>query len=411
MDGRRVTDRMIGPRAAAVILAGSLAVAGCAGQGASTVFPSSPVAEPTPVPTASPSSVPTVSPSSPPVAAPTQGKLLIGRFVSEAARGYGFTVLDLATGIERPVGTGLSAAWSGDGTRVNLVAEDAECIPRLETRTSDGGRASVVTSGLRSGDHGFAWSPDGRQVAFVRYEKGQPPRMCGSQGGAYPPDELVSDVIVMRADGTSQRVLQEGIWPAPPLTWSPDGRSLAFFASDPSTWQTRLTVINAATVDVTVHRGPEEDADSWSGSQPAWSPDGSRLAYEYGTTDREGIGIVAPATGVATEVDGWADGSSGPVWSPDGRWLAVVRGMNGGTLVLLDPEGVEPDVTLGVDDVAAFVPFSWSPDGRWLVYSSESQPALAVVPAAGSGPRVVATTDREHWFQAVAWQPDPEAQP
>lgn len=64
--------------------------------------------------------------------------------------------------------------------------------------------------------------------------------------------------------------------------------------------------------------------------------------FKYGTTDHEGIGIVTPATGVATEVDGSAGGSSGPVWSPDGRWLVVTRDVNGGTVVLLDPDGVLP---------------------------------------------------------------------
>jgi Tol biopolymer transport system component len=56
----------------------------------------------------------------------------------------------------------------------------------------------------------FAWSPDGRKIAFD-----------GQRGG-------YSDVYVMNADGSGQRLLtQRGAQPR----WSPDGRKIAFRSS------------------------------------------------------------------------------------------------------------------------------------------------------------------------------------
>jgi len=211
----------------------------------STVMPSATVAAatPTPRPTARPvpsiTPTPTPTPTPPPTPAstlpPPTGRLLVGRFVSETSRGYAFSVVDLATGADDDLGTGQTASWSGDGTRVHVVVEDDQCVPRLVTKTRDGAPVSAVMAGLRSEDYGFAWSPDDRSVAFVRYHNGPPPRMCGSQGGIYPLDQLVSDLVVMRADGTGQRVLvEESGQIRTPLAWSPDGRRTA-----PSHWRDR----------------------------------------------------------------------------------------------------------------------------------------------------------------------------
>ena len=59
-------------------------------------------------------------------------------------------------------------------------------------------------------DGGPAWSPDGRQIAFVSDRDGD------------------SEIYVMNADGSHQTNLTDNpeaiIWPA----WSPDGRQIAF---------------------------------------------------------------------------------------------------------------------------------------------------------------------------------------
>ena len=58
-------------------------------------------------------------------------------------------------------------------------------------------------------------------------------------------------------------------------------------------------------------------ADGMRNVHPAWSPDGSRVAYH--SSRRGGIWVVDVAGGAARQV---ATTGSHPAWSPDGRWLA-----------------------------------------------------------------------------------------
>jgi Tol biopolymer transport system component len=96
------------------------------------------------------------------------------------------------------------------------------------------------------------------------------------------------------------------------LAWSPDGRTLAF------TIKSEMYFMAPDGSDL--HRVfPPYTINL----HPAWSPDGSHIAYECGLigictarTDGTGVRIVAR--------DGLG-GVGAPVWSPDGRQLAYLR--------------------------------------------------------------------------------------
>jgi Tol biopolymer transport system component len=110
-----------------------------------------------------------------------------------------------------------------------------------------------------------------------------------------------------------------------------------------------------------------------TGAQPAWSPDGMRLAFV-----RDGDVWTIDATGSnARRLT--ADGvNSLPVWSPDGTRLAWLKGM---TLVAGSADGVGlATLAEGLSAAAA-----WSPDGTKLAFERRAgaDAALMVVPAAG----------------------------
>jgi Tol biopolymer transport system component len=118
---------------------------------------------------------------------------------------------------------------------------------------------------------------------------------------------------------------------------------------------------------------------------PAWSPDGSRLAFRYSLVDdryadsfnlNSGIWIVnANGTGLrqVTQRTPGRTWDLSPQWSPDGTRLAFFR-----LDVKTEAEAV---FTVAVDgsDVSRVSPSSlgganpdWSPDGRWIVFTGEA---------------------------------------
>ncbi|MEU4292843.1 serine hydrolase [Kribbella sp. NPDC026596] len=118
-------------------------------------------------------------------------------------------------------------------------------------------------------------------------------------------------------------------------------------------------------------------------SQPALSPDGSRIAYVVRTLDAEEdrnvdrLWLVPTDGGTARQLTS-GPSDTGPVWSPDGSRLAFLRD---GQLAVLAADGGEPE---SVTDLAlgAGAP-AWSPDGTRLAFSAPVDPA-----GGASGPLV-----------------------
>jgi hypothetical protein len=111
------------------------------------------------------------------------------------------------------------------------------------------------------------------------------------------------------------------------------------------------------------------------GSDPAWSPDGLKLAYA-----RNGQVYVANADGSGEAAVG---AGSSPSWSPDGGALAVSRADGLGILqvyVLRLADGTATQVTFGTG--SALLP-AWSPDGQTIVFDTQSS-LYAVSPQGGN---------------------------
>lgn len=121
---------------------------------------------------------------------------------------------------------------------------------------------------------------------------------------------------------------------------------------------------------------------------PAWSPDGSRLAYVSFDQKKPVVMVQNLAQGTTRVVANFRGNNSAPAWSPDGRWLAVALSKDGLTQIYRIPanggEAERLTSSAGIDTQPNF-----SPDGQWIAFTSDrgGSPQIYRMPAAGGAPQ------------------------
>lgn len=103
---------------------------------------------------------------------------------------------------------------------------------------------------------------------------------------------------------------------------------------------------------------------------PAWSPDGSQIAYVSFETNLPRIYIQNLATGQRRQVSNFSGINSSPVWSPDGRRLAMVLSKDGSPDVyVLDLSNDQ--LTRITDHPRAETEPSWTLDSQNVIFTSD----------------------------------------
>lgn len=167
----------------------------------------------------------------------------------------------------------LVPSWSPDGMRLAFTS-NATGDYQVYTMGADGSDVTQVTHAPSGTTYvGPKYSPDGRQFAVALHRPQDP--------------KDVQDLWVMGITGSNLKRLTNGMNNAESRTWSPDGKQIAFNAVVRGIGQ--IFVINADGTGLRqlTHNPGTTPAFAPGGIfptmrgdvTPAWSPDGTRIAY------------------------------------------------------------------------------------------------------------------------------------
>ncbi|MDP1570160.1 MAG: hypothetical protein Q8L86_09160, partial [Vicinamibacterales bacterium] len=299
-----------------------------------------------------------------------------GRFVAYHSYAHGGVWVVDARGGGAPrqiVDAGAHPAWSPDGRLVAYQTDEmsdvspsaygAQTGSTIRIVSADGAdQRALTTSTAPDGGHsGPAWSPDGRWVAFTTFDAGRDaglwvvPAVGGesrhiAEGeglfeAVFAPDGSAiyaagGEAIVWRVPFDTARGVAAGPRHAIAVPSVPGVRGLSIDPRGTRLVFSGLTLrsqIWRAPVDAAFRAGPPiavTNDTSRRNSYPAFSPDGSRLAY-----------------------------MSRPAGQPPAIWTMNVDGTGAAQVTPAGTVGAHP---------------SWFPDGRRLAFLSNREPATAI---------------------------------
>jgi Tol biopolymer transport system component len=275
------------------------------------------------------------------------------------------------------------AYWSANGALHDLVVANA-----------DGSQPTTVVPGViePTGPPYPVWSPDGTKLAFSsRTEPSSAASSCAGSG-VQNGDFCTSRIFVAPVDGSGARQVGDASMDARSPAWSPDGSTIAFGGGNATPgMDVRLYLMNADGSDV--RQVSAVKGSDWAFQRTGWSPDGSQIVTQASAANDPNewdIWVIDATTGAATDVGAQVGGGDEvlPAWAPDRDALAWL--MNG--LIIKEP-GAQPKTIQSKGGL----PF-WSPDGR-LIVSNADVNTLQVIDMTGAVKFSVdgATSDSPSW--------------
>ena len=315
--------------------------------------------------------------------------------------GGGVFVIPMLGGIPRKVAPvreqagareGGAPQWSADGTELAFLDKDLnEAWLEIVSMQTGDSRRLALPGAEPLGRMDISWSPDGRYLAYV----------AGWHGWQ------INRVWVLRiADGDAHPVT-DGRWNDHSPTWSADSRTLFFVSNrggSQDLWQQRLSNDGEPV-------GEARPVTSGIGMRHAtMSLDGSRLVYSKG-------GKVANVWRVPL-LEGrratWSNAEQITFdeayieyldLSPDGERLLVNSDRRGSTNLWVLPSGGGDLRQLTTAEAPDWGP-RWSPDGNEIAFYSfrDGSRNIWIMPASGGKPRQITHSELNTWFPS--WSPN-----
>ena len=218
----------------------------------------------------------------------------------------------------------------------------------------------------------LAWSIDGNAIAYSSYGRG---------------------VFVVRADGSGRRRLTTHDEGETSLSWSPDGRSIAFDRNYDGIHYVWVAAANGGGARQLTPRGYYA---------PDWSPDGRLIAFVGASYSRPGVWTMSPSGGemrrlTGSRLDGY------PVWSHDGRRLVFMRG---GAVWVMNADGRRQWRLVSVKGSEETGELRWSPDDQVVAFTRKQGDRDVFVVSASGGQLRNLTANSRLGDSCPSWSPD-----
>ncbi|HLO14336.1 MAG TPA: protein kinase, partial [Anaerolineales bacterium] len=278
-----------------------------------------------------------------------------------------------------PDSTPVAAATSLGGSGQIVFASTSTGLPQLYLVNADRTGLTQITN-MEQGACQPSWSPDGKQLVFIS--------PCLGRGEFFETIYNESSLYMINADGAGLKQLT----PAPGSdfepAWSPDGKRIAFTSVREGFRQIYLLDVHSLAVTLLTNT-----TDAIESSQPSWSPDGKKIVYTVKRVGTYQVWVMNDTGQEAVQLthSGQSLWDFSPSWSPDGKTIFFSQRQLGGYrpwLVKINYEDLsqEPrrmnNFVTPIDDVA------FSPDGLWLVFEGmapDGNRDIYFVTVAGSG--------------------------
>jgi hypothetical protein len=214
----------------------------------------------------------------------------------------------------------------------------------------------------------------------------------------------------VNSDGSGLVRLTEGPSDDQPA-WSPDGARIAFTRTGAQS--TDIYIMNADGSNIVRRTGGGYNAD------PSWSPDGKQIAFSALAGGSSNVYVMSAdddgkAAAIVLPFDGW-DGH--PAWSPDGSAIAFATDWVmydvASDIFVATPDGSKrTQLTSGLEEMSPVQYYhpTWTPDGRKLAvvtcapaYDTCGTSRLAIMNADGSGMTTLMTG---RGLGQLGWSPD-----
>lgn len=221
----------------------------------------------------------------------------------------------------------------------------------------------------------------------------------------------VVDTRVCRIDGSDDRqLLPMDYTTTRDLQWSPDGAWLACARASENERGMGIFIFPMADDAAEPIRVTPRESDICR--RPTWSPDGTRIAYDYRSGMRSKVSEIRVVNIADGRIRVLTSGPSGyayhAVWSPDGGtiYFLVKNNRRRDDIWAMDSSGEGEARQLTFTPDQSETEPAVSPDGRMVAYSVNRR-AIHVMNADGSGQRLLVDRDsRGVKGRDPAWMPD-----